>query len=339
MRKFLGLSAILALLILANTGCKKGRSKVDLSGIPDNLQIVRFEQMLFAADTGRIAEADAQFSAALPEFYPVYTERMMGFGTPGSPESLQMMAKFITHPSLLDLKRTCDSVFGENPKELKEIREAFRYFRYYFPKQPIPTVVTMLSEFGFATAFMDSTLALGLDMYLGRNYKYYRGVGFPDYMIKNMEPPYLVPQAMMAWGRACFEQEKAGQRFLDKMINEGKMWYMTGLILPETHDSLITGLSVAQLKWCNDNQYQMWTHFIEQKLLFETDHTLYSAYLKESPFTIAPGVPPESAPMIGKYAGWQIVQRYMKKNPGVTLQQLMENQNADEILSLSGYRP
>jgi hypothetical protein len=62
-------------------------------------------------------------------------------------------------------------------------------------------------------------------------------------------------------------------------------------------------------------------------------------YFNDGPFTSADGVPPESAPAIGTWAGLQIVRNYMKLHPEVTLQQLMDDTNMDRILKESRYRP
>jgi hypothetical protein len=37
--------------------------------------------------------------------------------------------------------------------------------------------------------------------------------------------------------------------------------------------------------------------------------------------------------------GWQIVRNYMKNNPKVTFQQLMEEEDAQKIFSKSNFKP
>ncbi len=46
----------------------------------------------------------------------------------------------------------------------------------------------------------------------------------------------------------------------------------------------------------------------------------------------------DSSPRTTDYIGWQIVSRYMK-NSGISMQQLLEEADAQKILSQSNYRP
>jgi len=41
----------------------------------------------------------------------------------------------------------------------------------------------------------------------------------------------------------------------------------------------------------------------------------------------------------GSWLGWQIVRKYMKKNPEITLPELMKDDDYQKILNDSGYSP
>ena len=60
-------------------------------------------------------------------------------------------------------------------------------------------------------------------------------------------------------------------------------------------------------------------------------------YTAEGPFTAA--FSKESAPRIGYWIGWQIVRQYMKNNPEVTLQDLINETDSQLLLSKSKYKP
>ena len=57
----------------------------------------------------------------------------------------------------------------------------------------------------------------------------------------------------------------------------------------------------------------------------------------ESPFI--QGFPEGSPGRIGHWIGWQIVKAYMNKNPTITVLQLMNNNNAQELLNKSKFKP
>ena len=60
-------------------------------------------------------------------------------------------------------------------------------------------------------------------------------------------------------------------------------------------------------------------------------------YTSDGPFTSA--FSKESAPRIGYWMGWQIIKQYMKNNPDVTLEQLMNETDAEKILKMAKYKP
>ena len=62
-------------------------------------------------------------------------------------------------------------------------------------------------------------------------------------------------------------------------------------------------------------------------------------YIAEAPFTPGIGEKSDSAPKLGIWTGWQIVKKYMDKNPELTLQQLMHENDAQKILNESKYKP
>jgi hypothetical protein len=87
----------------------------------------------------------------------------------------------------------------------------------------------------------------------------------------------------------------------------------------------------------NFNEGKIWAHFIQKSLLFETSHFKVNKYTGERP-----NVPEISARCPGRIAtwiGWQIVKKYMAENPQVTLPQLMAQNDAQKIFTLSKYKP
>ncbi|RYD80660.1 MAG: gliding motility lipoprotein GldB, partial [Sphingobacteriales bacterium] len=70
-----------------------------------------------------------------------------------------------------------------------------------------------------------------------------------------------------------------------------------------------------------------------------TEYQKIQVYLSDGPFTPGLGENRESAPKLGVWTGWQIVRKYMKENPKITLQDLMADNDAQRILNLSKYKP
>jgi hypothetical protein len=62
-------------------------------------------------------------------------------------------------------------------------------------------------------------------------------------------------------------------------------------------------------------------------------------YLTEAPFTPGIGDKNDSAPKLAVFIGWKIVREYMDRNPSISVQQLMADQDFQKILDKSKYRP
>jgi hypothetical protein len=121
---------------------------------------------------------------------------------------------------------------------------------------------------------------------------------------------------------ANFDRQLKDKRFLAYMLFEGKVRYFAKKLLPEINDTLIFGYTNKQMAWCNESESQLWEYIIEKKLLYQKNPSEYMRFLTDGPFTSADGIPQESAPMIGVYTGYKIIENYADKS-GASLEEIM----------------
>ena len=76
---------------------------------------------------------------------------------------------------------------------------------------------------------------------------------------------------------------------------------------------------------------------IEKKLLFETNYLTINKFVNPAPFTS--GFPKNSPGQAVLWLGREIIYAYMKRNPEISLSELMMNDNYQRILSESRYEP
>ena len=76
---------------------------------------------------------------------------------------------------------------------------------------------------------------------------------------------------------------------------------------------------------------------MDKKDLFKTESKILTSYLNDGPFTAE--VSQNAPARLGTWMGWQITKSYMQHNPDVTLQQLLEDGDAQKILENSYYKP
>jgi hypothetical protein len=211
-------------------------------------------------------------------------------------------------------------------------------FRHHFPKRNLPKkVVTCITGWNYAFAYMDSCFLLGLDMYLGDTALVYQMLRYPQYQTRKMNADHILPDIARGWLLTELDREKPENTLLNHTVFYGKLFYGVKALLPDTPDSLIIGYTQKQIETCGKYEKQYWSYFAEKGRLYESNLTTIRELTSEGPFTAA--ISKECPPRIAMWIGWQIVRSYMKNNKKVSLEELMAERDAQKILSKSKYRP
>jgi hypothetical protein len=219
----------------------------------------------------------------------------------------------------------------------KDLSEAYKRFSYHFPNRALPKPVTMISGFNYSVVVVDSTLAIGVESYLGGNSEFYKALGVPRYKSMFMDRENMVPDAVRQWMMTEFPNTMKDHDFLSEMLYMGKILYFCDALLPGTPDSLKIQYSVPQMEYCRQNEFNVWSYFAAQKMLYTTDQAEILKFTSDGPFTSA--LSKEAPPRIGHWVGWQIIRQYMRNNPEVTMEQLVNEDDAQKILTRSKYKP
>jgi hypothetical protein len=329
------------LLLFCLTACNH-KNVPDVSKIAISVHIDRFDQALDKLDTANITPALQKLEQQFPLFLPSYIEHIMNFG-PYSDTSHMILLQTKMLVGNKDFRLLQDSI-NAHYKDVKQIEEelaqSFKFIKYYFPQfQPPTKVVTfssMISNYGAVT--VDSTLGIGLDMYLGENFPIYGMLpDYPGYMVRKFSPEYLVPNCIQVLAQQLYPGGQPGDKLVIQLVNAGKQQYFMEQVMPYTDDSLRLGYTGEQVKWCLDNEQMIWQYFVQQDLLYKSDWQNNMHFMNDGPST--QGMPEGSPGRIGSFVGWRIVQAYMKTHPDVTLKQLMDNKDAMSIFQQSKYRP
>lgn len=306
------------------------------------VKIQRFDKALFEADTANLPEVLNTLSKKYGVFYSSYANDIMRM--PFTPEDslfMRPMRMLLGIERIQELHQIVDSNFKDVTDLEHDFSVAMGIYHQEFPQAVIPKFITFISEFGNGNVIYDSMLCIGLDFYMNQRFgDFYRSLDMPEFMIAKMQRNYIAPNTIksLAIGLTDYQTTK-DKRFLAQMIVEGKIRYFMKALLPNVADTIVMGYTKSQLKWCEEHEVDIWTHFIDKNMLYESEPGKFMRYLNDGPFTVAEDVPKESSPSIGSWAGWQIVNHYMAQNPKVTLNQLMNENDFEKILKLSKYRP
>jgi hypothetical protein len=243
-----------------------------------------------------------------------------------------------THPEFGALLQEVQLAFGDFSRWEAQFRQAFAYMKHYYPDFTPPRIETLVTGLETDMYISDTVIMLSLDFFLGQGSKY-RPKDFHAYQLKRYSPEYLVSSAILLFGihEHYNKVDLSDRTILSEMVSYGKAFYFTKQMVPCTPDSILIWYTAEEMKGVRDNQDVIWIHFLENEILYETNHMVKRKYIEDRPKTYEIG---EECPgRIGTWVGWEIVQKYMEENPQVALPELMANTNSQEIFAKSKYKP
>jgi hypothetical protein len=328
---------IYAGLVISIASCHQNRMNTDTSAIKEKTGVVRFEKAFLSLRPRPDSVQIEALCNKYPGFSELFFNRIVHIGTPSDSIGLELIHIFLNDSIILESEQKTAECFPVNVDFQKKLDQAFTNYRHYFPEKPVPSIYTCISGFNESVFVNETLIGISLDKYLGSDYRYYPLLGIAKYKQRRMIPVMIPADVISTWGRSKFPVSGDATTLLDHMVYEGKILWFCKALLPDLADTLVTGFSARQLKWCKQNEVQMWNFMIDNKLLFSTKQMDIVRYINDGPMTN--GFPPESPAKTGAWIGWQIVSAYVKKHPEVTPGQLMADHNYQQILNSSGYAP
>lgn len=320
------------------TSCDTDRFDVDLAGVPEVKQTIkRFDRQLFNLDSSGLYSSAAKLRTEYGSFYEGFITSIIHQKGVGDSMYLVNLNAFIRDPNMREIYMETQKVFPDMNSQEEEINRAMRYYSYYFPRYPVPQPVAMITGLNLPMSASEDKLGIGLDMYLGKNSKIYELAQFELYARRNMNPYNIPPHFCRAWMMNLFPNRFEKQDLISEMVYQGKIIFCLDAFFPKMHDSLKIGYSEEQLNWCINNESNIWGFLVKENILYTTESTKIAQFINDGPFTS--GFNKESPARTGIWLGWQLVRKFMKENPDVTIEQLMKENDVQTIIRKSRYKP
>ena len=305
--------------------------QVKKSGLKNvEVHIKRYGKALFELDT-------VNFKAGLETIKPEFL--LFLDADLNDTANVNQLKNFVTDTLNLFLFNNTMKVFPDlNLLEIN-IGSALSYYQYYFPEMSTPSFYSYISGglFEMPVMAVDDVVLIGLDNYLGSGFMHYARLGIPRYKMRWMVKEEVTVDVMRSLYQTLPFKQRKPKVLLDMMIASGKQLFFLDAVMPKVADSLKIRYSQKQLQRVKENEKSIWGFLIAQKLLFSADFMQTNKLMQDGPFT--KGFEGDAPARIGKWVGWQIVSTYMKKNPDVTLKELLKTNDAQMILNKSGYKP
>lgn len=329
----------LAVLIFLLSSCRHNQYKVNISGIKADVKITRLENDLFDTSPDKLTSSLPDLKRKYGKFLQLFSLVING-GDINSQDFGEYLLKFCSDKQNFEVYNEVRKAYPDLNKIQEELNEAFRYYRYYFPDKNVPSVYSCITGFNNSIITGDSCLGFGLDRYLGADSKYYKELNIYRYMTARMTSENITTDCIYGW--AASEWDFASIKYpvdnvLAEIIHEGKLKYFERCMLPEKSEELTFGFTAAQMKFCRDNEANMWQTLIEKNLLFNTGQMTIKKLTGDAPFTSF--FSNDSPGRAAVWTGFRIVESYMSKNKSVSLKDLMSDTDVQGILEKARYNP
>ena len=324
---------LISLMVITINGCNwhQDRLKIDVSKVQiPEVKIHRYDQDLF---TVSLTDLQAGLQKIQGSYY-------FFLGTDLSDKKkLDDMRTYLENPRTIDFHKACEIQYKDLSVIEKELTDAFRHWRFYFPDIRIPRVYSYISGGDYTNPIQlaDSVMIIALDTYLGKDFKPYFADGLSLYQAERMTSDHIVPDCAREIANAMYQPPSAPPTLLGAMIEAGKHQYLLDALLPETPGYLKFNFTKSQLEWAQKNESHVWAALVENRLLYSSEGQYFQMFLADGPYTME--FSKDSPPRLGEWIGLQIIRSYMQKHPDVSLQMMLQETDAQKILTQSGYKP
>lgn len=342
---------LLVLLSASFAACTSNNKEgaPDVSGIPMDLTVKRFDEDFFAIDTNTLDKDLARLQLKYPDFVPLFLQNIVGVDNPQALSAYYGLYKPVFDSSQL--------IYKDFSSVEKQLEQALRYVKHYFPSYKHPATIlpiigpmnsredlARMANGEFTPDFIGPDLiGISLQFYLGSHFSFYSTEYFvnniaPLYRSRRFAKEYIVADVMKLVTDDLFPDRSSTKPLIEQMIEKGKQWWLLDKFLPEIPDSIKTGYTQQQLNWVTENEGLVWSYILKnEKDLYTINPATIQTYIGEAPFTNVFSQE-ESPGNIGPWIGWQIIKKFVDKNSGITPEQVMQTP-VKKILEEAKYKP
>lgn len=328
------------MILIFFIGCTDNKGP-DVSNIKVEIPIERFDKSFFSLDTNNIVTGLKALMRNHPDFYNDFMQQILGVSGADTNKATQDVSRIFIR-GYSSMYQSLGKQYADINWLQKDMQKAFQYMKYYFPEYKTSKIILFMGPLDApGVALTGAGIAVGLHQFGGKDFPAYQSMEaqqlFPEYISRRFEPQFIAASCMKAAIEDIYPDRSGSKGLVEQMIEKGKQWWLLDKFLPATADSIKTGYTKQQLKWCEVNEGLVWNDIITtQKDLYTKDPLATQNYMGEAPFTQSLG--PSSPGNIGQWIGWQIVKKFVDKNSSLSVADVL-NTDARKILEGSRYKP
>jgi len=321
---------LLLILFVCFNQCNNKNSELKIDS--KKLSIIKAKRIDKVLANMKSGEDLHQKLLQFPELYENFYTRMLRLGSNDElfdsskiKDVTQNLNLFLNDSTMQFIFKNIDSIFNNIGSYEYEISKAIARYNLLFKQNKKIQIGTFYSNFNATVLESDEIIWIGLDMYLGKDnpiVKLLPTSTLPQYYKDKMEKKYIISDVLFGFLMSSIYKPN-GDEFLAKLLSYGKIAYTLELILPQEEEENKFRYSKQELKWCEENETNIWRYIIDNKLLYEKDPRKINIFFSDGPYTKHFGK--DSPSGIGIWLGYRMIQDHFKKTNKETLEIISEN--------------
>lgn len=325
------------LVITLFFACSNKPKYPDVRDVEVDVKIEQFYKDFFRFPSDSIETYLPYLQNKYKDFFERYCSSVIGVGRVKDDDFIKNIKLFIDYEHNKEVLDSVNFIFKDIEKINNDIITSLKFLNYYYPNNDLENIYYHISGFNQSVVVDSSWISVSIEKYLGKDCIFYEWLGKPVYLRKGMIPEKIAPDIIKAYAMTTFSYKSESENLVNQMIYSGKISYFIKQMIPNIDEKLIFNYTDEELKWIKKHESKTWASLVERKHLFSSERTTIQRYVGEAPFTYFYGA--ESPGQMGSYFGYQIVLSFMKHNSDVSLQQLMDMNDGQNIFRRSKYRP
>lgn len=325
---------IFSSLLIVSCGDDKCRTTLYEAAVPVPVTIERLDQQLFKC------KSEEEILTVLQN-NPIFANDFLQANRYPDISLLTKQLYGLFHDPHFDtLRQEVDSAFGDLEMVAEELGTAFANIQKNYPDFKIPKVKTIITglENGSDLFISDEVIIIGLDFFVGPGATFKPNPKeIPSYMLERYTRDYLTAHIINYIGLRYIQSNPRDNTMLAEMIDYGKSYFFTSQMLPCMPLGYIVGYNEKVHQDVQNNEKIIWTSFLNNEVLYETNHVIKNKFNSERPkvFEIGNDCPGR----VGRWIGYRILESYAEAHEGTSLREMMEEEDAKTLFLNSKYNP
>ena len=300
------------------------------------LKINRFDKELFSINSQNIIEKSNKWDKDFEYFNKVFASQIIQLSSLDNQQYYDGLLAFTQNQDMREAYDSTALLFSDFSDLKNELELAFSRVKTDFPTYYMPEITTFFGGFNYGVVTYDSNIAIGLENFLGKDSKFYKYLGDPEYLRFQKQKKFITSNVMEVWFNDHFQKYLIGRDLLSQTIYKGKMMYFLDRMLPQLALEDKFRFTSDQMDFVEENEARIWEYFIKEDLLFSKKENDFRSFVNYAPF--AKGMPKEAPGRVAYFIGYKMVKKYMKNNT-IDITELMSLTDSREFLRKSRYKP